>query len=109
MAVLLGASAASVLAVTFVQRNVRVRGGKQFAQPPVTLHLYLLLDLVLIAGATVWIILDRRRAAVPARGCRRADRPHRRRAAKHRSDLQAMQARVEPQFLFNTLAQVRAL
>jgi signal transduction histidine kinase len=72
--------------------------------------LYLGLELVMLGGGIVWIVNDRRRAQ------RARDRTHaaelERIAAEKRSiesDLQAMQARVEPQFLFNTLAQVRAL
>jgi hypothetical protein len=72
--------------------------------------LYLSLELVLLGGGIVWIVNDRRR------GQRARARTHaaelERIAAEKRSiesDLQGMQARVEPQFLFNTLAQVRAL
>jgi hypothetical protein len=72
--------------------------------------LYLSLELVLLGGGIVWIVNDRRRAQ------RARERTHaaelERIAAQKRSiesDLQAMQARVEPQFLFNTLAQVRDL
>ena len=66
------------------------------------------LEVLMIGGATAWIINDRRRAN------NERDRMHAaelaRVAAERRSvesDLQAMQARVEPQFLFNTLAQVK--
>jgi hypothetical protein len=66
------------------------------------------LEVLMIGGATAWIINDRRRAN------NERDRMHAaelaRVAAERRSvesNLQAMQARVEPQFLFNTLAQVK--
>ena len=110
LAVVVGASAASVLAVTFVNVMVPFVLAEQFDRPTVFGHLYFLLDLVLIAGAAVWIILDRRRAASARARMQAAELE--RIAAERRSiesDLQAMQARVEPQFLFNTLAQVRAL
>ncbi len=65
-------------------------------------------ELLMIGGATTWVINDRRRAR------RERDRMHAaelsRIAAERRSiesDLQAMQARVEPQFLSNTLVHVK--
>jgi len=64
----------------------------------------------IMGGAIVWLVNDRRRAR------RARERMHgaelgRIAAAKRtvESELQAMQARVEPQFLFSTLAQVRDL
>ena len=65
---------------------------------------------LLLAGATVFVYLDRRRTRA-ARAKRHAAEIDRARSAKRalESRLQAMQARVEPQFLFNTLAQVRDL
>lgn len=78
--------------------------------PSIGAALHLGLELILLGGGIVWIVNDRRRAQ------RARERTHaaelERIAAEKRSiesDLQAMQARVEPQFLFNTLAQVRAL
>jgi LytS/YehU family sensor histidine kinase len=68
------------------------------------------LDLVLIGGAAVWVVLDRRRATRARERMQRAelDRIEAERRSVE-SDLQALQARVEPQFLFNTLAQVHDL
>jgi hypothetical protein len=63
-----------------------------------------------LGGAIVWLINDRRRARSARERMHAAELE--RIAAEKRSiesDLQAMQARVEPQFLFNTLAQVRDL
>lgn len=78
--------------------------------PSVGFAFYIGLEQLMLGAAAVWVINDRRRAN------RARDRLHRaeveRIAAEKRaveSDLQAMQARVEPQFLFNTLARVRAL
>lgn len=72
--------------------------------------LYLGLELVMLGGGIVWIRNDRRRAQLARERTHAAELE--RIAAQKRSiesDLQAMQARVEPQFLFNTLAQVREL
>jgi len=65
---------------------------------------------LLLAGAAVFVYLDRRKTKA-ARAKRHAAEIDRARSAKRalESRLQAMQARVEPQFLFNTLAQVRDL
>jgi signal transduction histidine kinase len=78
--------------------------------PRIGAALHLGLELAMLGGGIVWIVNDRRRAqrARERRHAAELDRI----AAERRSiesDLQAMQARVEPQFLFNTLAQVRAL
>ncbi|MEP7061597.1 MAG: histidine kinase [Betaproteobacteria bacterium] len=64
----------------------------------------------LIASAAVFLYADRRAARKTQSRLRAAelDRVHRSRLALE-SRLQAMQARVEPQFLFNTLAQVERL
>ncbi|HEX6138188.1 MAG TPA: histidine kinase [Casimicrobiaceae bacterium] len=72
--------------------------------------LYLFLDLAMVGGAAVWVMLDRRRAARAHALLHRAELA-RIDAAKRtvESELQAMQARVEPQFLFNTLAHVKRL
>jgi len=67
-------------------------------------------ELLMVAGATIWVINDRRRAR-RARARVQAAELERIAAEKRsiESDLQAMQARIEPQFLFNTLAQVKLL
>jgi len=77
---------------------------------PRGLALYHFGELVMLGGAVVWVVLDRRRAA-RARGRMHAAELERIAAERRalESDLQAMQARVEPQFLFNTLSQVRHL
>lgn len=92
-----------VLIMLFVDASLRPPGGIGFFLNP-------FFELLMVGGATVWVINDRRRA----RGER--DRMHAaelERIAAERgsieSDLQAMQARVEPLFLFNTLAQVKRL
>jgi signal transduction histidine kinase len=72
--------------------------------------LYSFFEWVVLAGVATFIYTDRRRARAALARMRTAEveRAH---AAKRtlESRLQAMQARVEPQFLFNTLAQVRDL
>lgn len=76
----------------------------------IKLFLALFLELVMLGGAIVWVINDRRRAR-RARMRMHGAELERIDAEKRsiESDLQAMQARVEPQFLFNTLAQVKRL
>lgn len=111
-AVLVGAAAGMALALAFVYLTGRALGIDGFDGPPpnVWFYAYLAFDMVLIAGATVWVILDRRRAALARERMLAAELE--RIAAERRSlqsDLQAMQARVEPQFLFNTLTQLGAL
>jgi len=78
--------------------------------PSVGSAFYLGLELVMLGGGIVWIRNDRRRAQ-RARARTHAAELERIAAQKRsiESDLQAMQARVEPQFLFNTMAQVRDL
>ena len=68
------------------------------------------LEWLLLGGAATFIYLDARRARIEQRRLRSAE-IERARTAKRmlESQLQAMQARVEPQFLFNTMAQVRQL
>ena len=65
---------------------------------------------LILAGAATFVYADRRRARA-ARARMHAAELERTNAAKRtlESRLQAMQARVEPQFLFNTLAQVHDL
>ena len=80
------------------------------AQPRIRFMIFTGIETAMLGAAVLWIVNDRRRAQ------RAQARMHRdeieRIAAEKRSiesDLQAMQARVEPQFLFNTLTQVREL
>ena len=67
-------------------------------------------ELLMVGGATIWVINDRRRAR---RASARRHAAELQRIAAEKlsieSDLQAMQARIEPQFLSNTLAQVQLL
>ena len=76
----------------------------------VGIAVYVGLEQFMLGSAAVLVINDRRRARRAREILHRAEID--RIAAEKRSvesDLQAMQARVEPQFLFGTLAQVRAL
>jgi histidine kinase len=68
------------------------------------------LEWLLLGGAATFIFLDARRARAEQRRLRSAE-IERTRTAKRmlESQLQAMQARIEPQFLFNTMEQVRRL
>jgi LytS/YehU family sensor histidine kinase len=63
---------------------------------------------LILGGAATFVYVDRRRAQA-AQATRHAAELRRANSARRtlESRLQAMQARVEPQFLFNTLAQVR--
>jgi hypothetical protein len=72
--------------------------------------LYVFFEWMVIGGAATFIYIDRRRARMALARMRSAEL-ERTRTAKRvvESQLQAMQARVEPQFLFNTLAQVKRL
>ena len=111
-AVLIGAAAGMALALPTVNLLGRALGIEGFEGPPPTVwfYAYMTCDMVLIAGAAVWVILDRRRAASARKRMHEAELD--RIAAERRSlqsDLRAMQARVEPQFLFNTLTQLGAL
>jgi hypothetical protein len=65
---------------------------------------------LILGGAATFVYVDRRRARVSRQRMHAAEL-ERAQAAKRtiESRLQALQARVEPQFLFNTLAQVREL
>ena len=71
---------------------------------------YAFFEWLVLGGAATFIYTDRRRARAAIARMHAAE-IERARAAKRtlESRLQAMQARVEPQFLFNTLAQVRDL
>jgi hypothetical protein len=75
-----------------------------------THHVYIVIETVLIGSLATYLYVDRREARKMAQrlheaGLRRADQAK----SMLESQLQAMQARVEPQFLFNTLAQVKQL
>ena len=111
VAVTIGALIGAALAMTFMS----VVFAPVFHRPvhfdfDVKDILYIGLEVLLYGAAAVTIMLDRREAV------RARDRMHaaeleriaaRRRSAE--SDLQALQARVEPQFLFRTLAEVARL
>ena len=79
-------------------------------RPSLEVALYLGIELAMLAGGAVFIYLDRRRAQAALARMHAAEL-ERVEASKHmlESRLQAMQARVEPTFLFNTLAQVKTL
>ena len=106
-------AAAIVVPLTYftVWGAIRVFVGSQ-ARPPggVGFVLNIFFELLMVGGATVWVINDRRRAW---RARTRMQVLQLKRIAAERasieSELQAMQARIEPKFLFNTLAQVRRL
>jgi LytS/YehU family sensor histidine kinase len=72
--------------------------------------LYFFFDWLVLAGTATFVYVDRRRARA-ALGRMHAAQLERAQSAKRtlESRLQAMQARVEPRFLFNTLARVRDL
>jgi hypothetical protein len=71
---------------------------------------YLFFEWLTLGGLATFVYIDRRRAQSEVARLHRLE-VARARTAKHvlASRLQAMQARVEPQFLFNTLAQVKRL
>jgi hypothetical protein len=99
---------AGTLAGTAAQALVMllVRG---IVRPP-AFSAYLALELLMLAGGFMFIHYDRRRAQ-SALGRLHAAELERVAASKRMlgSRLQAMQARAEPQFLLNTLSQVKAL
>jgi LytS/YehU family sensor histidine kinase len=72
--------------------------------------LYFFFDWLVLAGTATFVYVDRRRAH-DALARMHAAQMERAQSARRtlESRLQAMQARVEPQFLFNTLARVRDL
>ena len=72
--------------------------------------LYFQIEYMVLGGAVVFLWLDRRRAQA-ALARMHAAQLHRVEAGRRtlESQLQAMQARVEPQFLFDTLARVKRL
>lgn len=99
---------ASVLAVVSLVRFV---AGMPLNPPGgIGWVLNIFFELLMVAGTTIWVINDRRRAR-RARVRRHVAELERIAAEKRsiESDLQAMQARIEPQFLFDTLAQVKLL
>jgi len=109
LAILVGAAFSSYVVLLYTVTMVN-RFVQPLDFPGIGFFLYAYLDLVMIVGAAVWVILDRRRASLARERMRRAELE--RIDAEKRSvesDLQAMQARVEPQFLFDTLAQVKRL
>jgi len=110
LAVVVGAILGTFAAAGFLVPTANHFLLEQMPYPSIAIRLYLSFDLVLVGWATVWVILDRRRAAQARARMQRAELE--RIDAEKRSvesDLQALQARVEPQFLFNTLAQVHDL
>ncbi len=77
---------------------------------PPLLSLYIFFEYLIWGGTIVSIYVNRRTALLAAARMKvaQAERVHARRRTLQ-SRLQALQARVEPQFLFSTLAQVRDL
>ena len=78
---------------------------------PIEVTLYVhFFELVLLGGAAVFIYIDRRSAQAALARMQAAELGRLEDSKRMlESRLQAMQARVEPQFLFNTLAQVKRL
>ncbi len=110
LAAVVGAAVGTLVAVEFVSTMFNRFVLAEPVHPRIAFRLYMALDLLLIGGAAYWVVLDRRRASRARGGMRRAELD--RIDAERRSiesDLQALQARVEPQFLFNTLSQVHDL
>jgi len=97
------ASVASVIALRIVE------GGPTIASF-FNSTIYSFCEWVILSGAAVFVYTDRRRARAARERMHAAEveRAHAARSALE-SRLQAMQARVEPRLLFNTLAQVREL
>ena len=109
LAVLLYVTVALPLASTVIAHLI-VTFENPLATPvgKIGLHLNNFFELLMIAGTITWVINDHRRAR------RERDRMHAAELSRIEaerqsveSDLQAMQARVEPQFLFNTLVHVK--
>jgi hypothetical protein len=108
LAVLIGGAAGAAAGATFASWV-----GSGFTLPrhlTLGLILYIYLDLVLIGGAALWVMNDRRGAALARERMHRAE-IERVEAAKRsvEADLQTMQARVDPRFLFDTLEEVKRL
>jgi Histidine kinase len=71
---------------------------------------YLFFEWIALGGVATFVYIDRRRAQAEVAHLHEAEMERARTArGVFESRLQAMQARVEPQFLFNTLAQVKRL
>ena len=110
LAVLLGAAAINLVSTSLIATLIWTLKDSS-ARPAASMaggYLNTLFELLMIGGATAWVVNDRRRAR------RERDRMHAAELSRIEaerqsieSDLQAMQARVEPQFLFNTLAHVK--
>jgi len=103
-----GAAVSAPLSVLFATSMMQLFGYPAHARA--VFVAYIGLETAMLASAVLWIIADRARAA------RARERMHRAELARIdaekrsvESDLQAMQARVEPRFLFGTLAQVKRL
>lgn len=111
LAVLIAAAVSVPLTIALVWSLVRLAAGVPVRPPGgIGFALNIFFEFLMVGGAIVWIINDRRRAAGARARMHAAELQ--RIAAERRSiesDLQAMQARIEPQFLFNTLAQVKLL
>jgi len=99
----ISASVSSLIALSIVEVGPTTRG-------MIDSTVYTFCEWVILSGAAVFVYTDRRRARA-ARDRLHAAELARTDAARRtlESQLQAMQARVEPRFLFNTLAQVREL
>jgi signal transduction histidine kinase len=120
LAVVAGAIAGAILSSLALQwqgqfvwqfgANTMAADGITFVMRRLDFTLWAFFEWTTLGGAAVWLINDRRRAR-RARERMQGAELDRIAAAKRtvESELQAMQARVEPQFLFNTLAQVRDL
>ena len=109
LAVVIGAALIVPVTVLVVAGLIHFVAGMPVRPPGgIGFVLNIFFELLMVGGATVWVINDRRRAR-RARARRHAAELQRIAAEKRsiESDLQAMQARIEPQFLFNTLAQVK--
>jgi hypothetical protein len=110
LAVLLGAATLIPVSTTVIASLIWTFKDSS-ARPAASMvggYLNTLFELLMIGGATAWVVNDRRRAR------RERDRMHAAELSRIEaerqsieSDLQAMQARVEPAFLFNTLAHVK--
>lgn len=108
-AVLIAAVIGAVLSIVWVSNMLALFMPRPDALN-VGLVLYFALGIAMPAIAVVWVVLHRRRARW-ARERMHAAALGRIEAQRKsiESSLQAMQARVEPQFLLNTLSQVKAL
>jgi len=109
LAAVVGAAVGTALALAFVATMIMALFGG--VRPPgIGFYLYAFLENAVVGCAVFWVIIDRRRERQARERMHRAELD--RIDAERRSiesDLQAMQARVEPQFLFNTLAHVKQL